>query len=139
MTRAMYAARSIYNDEAFFSKSEARIRSNKARRQRIVRHQYGVLLITVTMILFLSFFMKMSFSSDAQSDDYIPAFKYYHTVTVHSGDTVWNIASDNYDDSHYDSIDSYISEICKINNFSNPDSLKAGENIIIPYYSAEFK
>ncbi len=139
MTRAMYAARSLYNDEAFFNRSEARIRSNKARRQRIVRRQYGVLLFTVSMVIFLSFFMKMSFSSDAQSDDYIPAFKYYHTVTVHSGDTLWSIASDNYDASHYDNLDKYIAEICSINNFSNPDSLKAGENIIIPYYSAEFK
>ncbi len=139
MTRAMYAARSLYNDEAFFNKSEARIRSNKARRQRIVRRQYGILLFSISLVLFLSVFMKMSFSSDAQSDEYVPEFKYYQSVTVHSGETLWSIASDNFNGEHYKNLDAYLSEICNINQLSDPDSIKAGECIILPYYSNVFK
>ena len=139
MTNAMYAARSLYNDDFFNNKSEIRIRKNKARRLRIIRRQYGAIILALTIMVFVSVFMNMSFSSDAQSDDYIPEFKYYQNVTVHTGDTLWNIASEYYDDSHYNDLDDYISEICNINHFSNPDSLRAGENIIIPYYSVEFK
>lgn len=119
--------------------SELRIKNNKIRRQRIVRRQYGLILAALTFILIATVFMRMSFSSGAQSDEYTHEFKYYQSIVIHSGDTLWSIASENYNDLHYNSLNEYMNEICSINCISNSNVLKAGENLIIPYYSQEFK
>ena len=83
--------------------------------------------------------MGTSIMSSAQSDEYQPEFKYYKTVTVHTNETLWNIADSNFSSDNYDSLNSYMGEICKINSISDPNSIKAGEAIIIPYFSTEFK
>ena len=139
MTNAMYAAASLYNDPRFFSKSEVRIRANKARRQRIFQLQLTTTIIITTIVLFAIIFMCSSFSSDAQSDMYKPEFKYYTTVMVHSGDSLWSIASDHYSEDHYDDLNSYITEICRINRMNTDSILNAGESLIVPYYSCEYK
>ncbi len=140
MSEAMLAAARLYNDPRYFSPSEIRIRNNRIKRQRIVRRQIIVLSILATLFLFVTIFMASSFMADAQSDDsFVPEFKYYKTITVHSGDTIWEIANDNYNANHYDDIYKYIDEIKNINAIDDSDSLSAGEALILPYYSSEFK
>ena len=114
MSDAMLAAASLYNDPRYFSPSEIRIRNNKIRRQRIVRRQLFALSVFTSIILFLLIFMTSSFLSDAQSDSFVPEYKYYKSVTVHSGDTLGYIAKENYSSDHYTNIDSYIDEIISI-------------------------
>ena len=134
MTNAMYAAASLYNDPRFFSKSEVRIRANKVRRQRIFQLQLTTTIIIATIVLFAIIFMCSSFSSDAQSDMYKPEFKYYTTVMVHSGDSLWSIASDHYSEDHYDDLNSYITEICRINRMNTDSILNAGSRILISQF-----
>ena len=135
MSDAMYAAVSLYKDPRFFSESEIRIRNNKIRRRRIVRRQFALLMLVLTIIVFALVFMANSFMSDAQSDNFTPEYKYYKSVTVHTGDTIWDIASDNYSAEHYDNIAKYISEIKELNNISDTTKVYAGECIVIPYYA----
>ena len=139
MTNALYAAASLYNDPRFFSKSEIRIRANKARRQRIFKRQVSIIIIIATLVLFTFIFMCSSIYSDAQSDNYEPEFKYYTTVTVHAGDSLWSIASEHYPEQHYNNLNCYITEICRLNRIDTDGVLNAGENLIIPYYSTEYK
>ena len=139
MSSAMYAAASLYNDPRYFSRSEVRIRANKLRRQRIFRRQVMILASIAALVIFAIVFFGSTLRSDAQSDTFKPEFKYYTAVTVHVGDTLWSIASDNYSTDHYDSVNSYISEICKINNLADSESINAGECIILPYYSNDYK
>lgn len=139
MSSAMYAAASLYNDPRYFSKSEVRIRANKLRRQRIFKRQVIMLASITAIIIFAILFFGSTFKSDAQSDNFKPSFKYYTTVTIHNGDTLWSIASQNYSSEQYDNMNSYIDEICHINQISSDDSIKAGECIILPYFSNEYK
>lgn len=139
MSEAMRAAASLYNDPRYFSESEVRIRKNKMKRQRIFRRQICLLALASALVLFLMIFIFSSFMSDAQSDDFTPEFKYYKTVTVHANDTLWDIAKNNYPSEHYKNVNAYISEICSINSIADSSSLQAGEALIIPYFSTEFK
>ena len=139
MSEAMRAAASLYNNPRYNSVSEIRIQQNKIRRQRIVRRQYFLLGLTIALVIFLFAFIGTTVMSSAQSDEYEPSFKYYKTVTVHSDETLWNIANANFSADNYDNLNEYIGEICKINAISNPDTINAGEDIVVPYYSAEFK
>ena len=139
MSEAMRAAASLYNNPRYNSVSEIRIQKNKIRRQRIVRRQFMLLGLSIALVVFLFILMGTSIMSSAQSDDYQPEFKYYKTVTIHSNETLWNIADVNFSSDNYDSLNAYMVEICKINAISDPNSIKAGEAIIIPYFSTEFK
>ena len=139
MSEAMRAAASLYNNPRYNSVSEIRIQQNKIRRQRIVRRQYFLLGLTIALVIFLFAFIGTTVMSSAQSDEYEPSFKYYKTVTVHCDETLWNIANANFSEDNYDNLNEYIGEICTINAISDPDTINAGEDIVVPYYSAEFK
>ncbi|RKM62512.1 hypothetical protein D6855_03605 [Butyrivibrio sp. CB08] len=139
MSDAMRAAASLYNDPRYYSKSEVRIRKNKIRRARIFRRQVCLLCVTVALLIFIGFLFASTIKSEAQSDTFVPEFKYYKTVTVHSDDTMWNLTQADYSSEHYDDMQDYIAEICSINSISDPDRLNAGESLVVPYYSTEFK
>ena len=95
MSDAMRAAASLYNDPRYFSRSEVRIRKNKIRRARIFRRQVALLCAVVALLIFTSILFASTIKSQAQSDDFVPSFKYYKTVTVHSQDNMWSIAKAN--------------------------------------------
>ena len=133
------AAARLYNDPRFLAPSELRIRANKIRRQKIVRRQYFAIITVVTIILFTAIFFGFSLLSDAQSEEFVPSYKYYKTVTVHAGDTLTGIANSYYCSDKYKNIEQYISEIEDINQLYDTSSILAGEQLIIPYYSTEYK
>lgn len=144
MNNTLYASSSnsiqaSHNHNDYNSRSEERIRRNKIRRQRIFRRQFAILLFVLTLFVVFGVFIGTTLMTGAQSDEYVPEFKYYTTVTVHEGDTVTKLANKYYSDNHYANIHNYIYEICTLNRLGEKDSIKAGENIIIPYYSTEFK
>lgn len=135
MTKALMEAAKLYDDPRFLSKSELRIIANKKRRLRIVRRQKMLIIIALTILVLLAVFGKSTIKLSAQEDNFVPECKYYKVITVHSGDTIWNIALDNFSEENYSGFDSYISEICKINRLTDADTLNAGENLIVPYYA----
>ena len=67
-----------------------------------------------------------------------PEYKYYMSYELERGDSLWSIA-ETYMDTHYVSIEDYIEEVCIINSITMDSQLIAGTNLIIPYYSQEFK
>ncbi|WP_026488007.1 LysM peptidoglycan-binding domain-containing protein [Butyrivibrio sp. XBB1001] len=138
MTKALIEAASLYNDPRFLSKSELRIYENKKRRLRIVRRQKMALALFVTAVIFLLLFFRNSIKLEAQNENYIPKCKYYKVVTVHAGDNLSSIAGRFYDSQEYEDLEHFVSEICSINQLNDPDVIKAGESIVVPYYD-EYK
>ncbi len=116
--------------------SERRIRNNKLRRRRQLRHH---IMIFVTTVLLISCFSVCFFSlkTKAQSEKEEVAYKYYKSIVVKSGDTIWDYAKEYAHEDYYDSYDSYIKEVIRINGISD-DSIQSGQYLIIPYYSYEF-
>ena len=139
MSEAMKAAASLYNNPRYFSESEIRIQKNKKRRQKIYRRQVLMVSLAVACLMFMIIFITSTLLTNAQSDNMEFEYKYYKTVTVHADDTMWDITSANYSADHYKDMNGYINEICNINSISDRDNLKAGEALIVPYYSTEFK
>lgn len=89
----------------------------------------SILFILSVTIAILAF----GINSKAKSMD--SEKKYYKSVTVKAGETLTSIA-DQYADEHYESKIEYIKEVARINNI-DPDKIKSGNNIIVPYYSEE--
>ncbi|MGN0349015.1 MAG: LysM peptidoglycan-binding domain-containing protein [Roseburia sp.] len=67
--------------------------------------------------------------------DASPSYKYYTSIRIERGDTIWEIASDYLTDDYQD-IEEYIEEICALNAISE-DCIHAGRYLTLPYYSAE--
>lgn len=58
--------------------------------------------------------------------------KYYKSIQIHSGDTLWNIAEE-YMDDDYESVNDYIGEVKKINKLSS-DEIQDSQYLTVPYY-----
>lgn len=61
------------------------------------------------------------------------AYKYYTSIAIEPGDTLWGIASE-YMTSEYDGVDEYIREVRKLNHLSD-NGICAGQYLMVPYYS----
>lgn len=139
MSEALMKAAMLYNDPRFVSRSEIRILNNKKRRMRIVRRQRLALAAIIAVVMATLIFIIMTLTAGATSDTFTPEYKYYRQITVHSGDSLWNIASENLPDQHYRSIESYMTEIASINNLTDDCVIHSGESLVLPYYSTEYK
>ncbi|WP_461812766.1 LysM peptidoglycan-binding domain-containing protein [Faecalimonas sp.] len=64
-------------------------------------------------------------------------FKYYKSIEIKSGDTLWGIAQ-KYMTEEYDSPQEYIEEIKQINGLTS-DNLQESKHILVAYYDISFK
>ena len=72
--------------------------------------------------------------SQASADHTI--YKYYTTVTVEDGDTLWTLA-DSYMDDQYQNKREFIAEVKQLNQIDE-NRIHEGTQLVIPYYSAEY-
>ena len=122
----------MYNDV----RRERRIRNNKIRRQREMRRNALLVIITFCLIITVTVSMN-SFLSNAKEESSPVYYKYFKSITIENGDTLWSIAQEYMDNDHYDTIQDYIHEVKKMNALSN-DDITYGQHLIIPYYGTEY-
>ncbi|MBQ0036678.1 MAG: LysM peptidoglycan-binding domain-containing protein [Firmicutes bacterium] len=111
--------------------SELRIRNNRIRREKELKRNLILLVLTI-VILFTILFVVTSSKSVASSGE--TQFKYYTDVTVKTGDTLSSIVSQYVDDNH--SYKELVKEVIFTNHIKDPDNIKAGTVLVIPYYDS---
>ncbi len=114
-------------------RSERRIRNNRVRRQREMRKNFLLILLTVCLIITGSIALN-GFNSKAKDDSAKAMYKYYKSITVSNCDTLWSIAEEYMDNEHYDSVKDYIAEVMTMNALTD-DEIHYGEHLIVPYYA----
>ncbi|MDD6811766.1 MAG: LysM peptidoglycan-binding domain-containing protein [Lachnospiraceae bacterium] len=117
-------------------RSERRIKNNRIRRQKEMRKNFLLVIMTVCLVITFSISMN-SFLSNAKDDSSQTSYKYYKSITIENGDSLWSIALEYMDAEHYDSVNDYIDEVKKMNALVN-DNITYGQCLIVPYYSTEF-
>lgn len=110
---------------------------NRQRRKKQVRRNIITLIASLFIIIVVSISL-ISFSTEANDMEHQPSYKYYKSIEVAKGDTLWSIAKSNIDFRYYKSTYDYVNEVQKINSLTS-DNIVAGSHIIIPYYSTDFK
>ena len=123
-------------DAAYTAYRELKIEENRKKRLRIVRRQRIALGIAIALIAFLFAFLGFKMNLQAHSEE--GRYKYYSKITVHSGENLTSL-SQKYISDEYKNADSYIKEVCAINNLDEDETIYAGESLIVPYYSDEYK
>lgn len=105
-------------------------------RQKQVRRNIIILILSAFLITAISILL-ISFSAQANDREHQPSYKYYKSIEVSKGDTLWSIARGNMDSRYYKNACEYVAEVKKMNSLVSDDII-AGSHIIIPYYLAEF-
>ncbi len=105
-------------------------------RRRRNRMKKVCMIGTVLILLCIGIFV-VSVKTASATDTTIQKFKYYTTITVESGDTLWSIAEE-YRTEEYASLNKYIDELKSINNLTD-STIISGSSLVVPYYSSEYK
>ncbi len=106
-----------------------KIRKNKKRKSLPLKLASGFAMIIISVILGL-----IMVPTKAQAEDSQIYYKYFTAYMVQKGDTLWSLAEQN---AHEESYKEYINEVKDINHMYT-DTIKAGQYIVIPYYSTEY-
>lgn len=118
------------------NRKDAQIRNNRRKQQncrrRFIMRSFS-LLLTLTILLSVSVLLTNAKSGKAEEN----SFKYYTSIPIMPGDTLTGIA-DKYCDENFKSPQAYMEEVQIVNSMED-DTLTAGMNLVIPYYSQEFK
>lgn len=105
------------------------------RRQRVfVRRSVRNLIVAVLMILaFLSgFFGHTLLNAHAEEEPVVSKTRYYTSIQLKSGDSLWEIA-DRYSDGSSYSTAEYLKELKEMNGLKG-ESIHAGEFLTVFYY-----
>lgn len=104
------------------------------RNRRVTAKTQQITWLTILFILAAAWIGCILFGSiKAQAAPAESSYKYYTSIQVQKGDTLWNIA-DSYMTEEYADMNEYINEICRINHIGD-GRIHAGEYLTIPYYS----
>ncbi len=115
---------------------ELRSYRRKIRRQREIRRNI-VLAVVAAAVLLAFAFSYHTITSFANTATENVSYKYFTSIQVEKGDTLWSIAEEYGDDEHYDSQNDFITEVMAMNNLGSEDII-SGQYLIVPYYSHEF-
>lgn len=107
-----------------------------AKRAHIVRIEKTIITAIIIIVISLLILLGSSIHAFADSSSTIKMNKYYTSIRVEEGDSLWSIAEENIAGTEVD-INDYISEIKSINNISN--NIKTGDYIVVSYFSPELK
>lgn len=88
-----------------------------------------IIIVTVVLVIICSTFI----SINAKGSD-TTGSKYFTTIKIEDGDSLWSIAN-TYCSSGYNDYNEYIDEVKSINNMSD-DVVKKGSYIVVPYYKS---
>lgn len=127
--------RSMTGNTKVLSARELQNYRRKLERQREIRRKFLLLLITAFLIIGFAFCFRVM-TTYASTGKENPDYKYYSSIVVKSGDSLWSIAKE-YAGTYYNSLEDYISEVAGINHLKD-DQIRAGQYLIVPYYSQEF-
>lgn len=116
---------------------ELRLYKRQLRRKQQIRRRVFTMITTICVIVFCAVSYQ-GIRSLASSGEEQLKFKYYTQVTVAYGETLWDLSDDyiNYDE--YKNKKEYIAEVQSINHLAEEDSIRAGQTLIVPYYSYDF-
>lgn len=99
----------------------------------------GILyMVTVCIAVCMILSLYITMAEAKGSDSSLPRYKYYKTIEVEDGDTLWNIA-DRYMGSDYKDKKTYIKEVMEMNQLGSENQIYDGQQLTVAYYSTERK
>lgn len=125
--------RRVYNEKISQKANESLNR--RAHKVMIQKRVIALVCILLASFLVLLGSTIRTFASSGSNE---PLHKYYTSIQVDRGDSLWDLADEYTVDGVYSRND-FISETCELNHLSNSNELHAGDYIVVGYYSTDMK
>ena len=106
------------------------IKKRQIAKRRMILLLAALFVITVGSIVCGSIF---SSAKDPATD--IPQYKYYKSITIEQGDSLWSIAQE-YRSDAYEDVQEYIDELVQLNGLTSM-TIHEGQHLVVAYYKAE--
>lgn len=103
------------------------------KRARVLQLRRQTLVIAGIIIISLAILLGSSISALASAKEQEPLHKYYKSIQVKNGDTLWTIA-DRFTADGTLTKKKFIQEVCELNHLST-DQIHSGESIVVVYYA----
>lgn len=116
---------------------ERKARANKKRKRQVAKRNMFILLTTVLVITIGSIVFGSIFSSAKNDDSDVAQYKYYKSITIEKGDSLWSIANE-YITDDYEDTKEYVKELKELNNLTS-DTIHEGQHLLVAYYDTEYR
>lgn len=130
----------LYKQLNYYVRRMMRFSMFRKRRYKRKKRNMTMILFALLFGIFIGWFLgkQQVVSVSANADkNHVQRFKYFTSLEIEKGDTIWDIAKQNMTE-EYNSINDYIEEIKQCNNLSS-DRITAGHYLLIPYYAEQPK
>ena len=125
--------RRVYNEKISQKANESlNRRAHKVMVQKRVIALAGILIVSLLILLGSSI---RTFASSRNNE---PLHKYYTSIRIENGDSLWSLADQYTVDGVYDR-DAFIEETRSLNQLSDQNELHTGDYIVVGYYSTDMK
>lgn len=116
----------------------SRAKAKREMRKKQVRKNILLLVLTTLILssLFI-FFASVSIEASDMEHQQQVSYKYFKSIYISKGDTLWSIAEANMDE-HYSDTGEYIDEVKRMNSLTS-NNIVCGSYLIVPYFSTEYK
>ena len=111
----------------------AQRRRQVMRMKRLIRNSIFTLCAVILLAVSIN---AISAQATTKEEALTHTYKYYKSIEIAKGDSLWTIA-EAYTDGSAAAVRDCVKEMRSINSLKN-DTIKAGDRIIVPYYSNEF-
>ncbi len=105
-------------------------KKNQAKKQ-LIRFMTALVIIIVTVCVIL--FTNKTVTNADESGEAAKLNKYYKTITIESGDTLWSIAKE-YKSGEYKNTKEYVDELMSMNNLHS-DEIMSGQKLLVAYFA----
>ena len=116
---------------------ERKERAKMKKRRQFAKRRMILLLAALFVITVGSIVCGSIFSSAKDPATDIPQHKYYTSITIKEGDSLWSIAQEYVTDT-YEDTQEYIDELIQLNGLSS-NIIHEGQKLVIAYYDTELR
>lgn len=116
---------------------ELRAYKRQQKRRKQLQRRICTMMATICMIVVCAVAFHGIRSMASNGEDQLK-FKYYTQVTVAYGETLWDLSDSYIDYEEYKDKNEYIAEVQSINHLTEEGGVRAGQTLIVPYYSYDF-
>lgn len=116
---------------------ERKERSEMKKKRQLAKRRMVILLATLFVVTVGSIVCGSIFSSAKDPATDILQHKYYKSITIEQGDSLWSIAQEYRSDAYKDTQE-YIDELIQLNGLTS-GIIHEGQHLIVAYYDTEIR
>ena len=105
-------------------------KNTKYRISSVTKFFITVMVITAAVCIIL--FSNRNITNADESGNAVELTKYYKTITIEPGDTLWSIAKE-YKSGAYKTTQDYVDELLSMNHLHS-DAITSGQKLIVAYF-----